>query len=74
MKKLNWHPIEEMDLEDGAHTCYAAELDVHHFVFTTQTADDRWDVELKRKGEDGYTTLVSCKSLTSARRWAARYL
>lgn len=73
MAKYNWQPVEEMDLDDGTHTCYAVETE-KYIYYLTQIVDDTWDVELKTKGMDGFTTLVNCKTLTSAKRWAARYL
>lgn len=73
MAKFDWHPILEMDLEDGTHTCYAATVG-NWFVWLTQISDDTWDVELGRKGAEGFTTQMNCKTLTSAKRWAARYL
>lgn len=73
MAKYNWEPIEEMDLDDGTHTCYAAESG-GFYIYLTQRADETWDIELKQKGVDGYSTQANCKTLTSAKRWAARYL
>lgn len=78
MAKYNWIPVEEMDLEDGTHTCYAAETD-EWFLWLTQISDDTWDVEAKRKcriaGESEHfiQTVANCKSLTSAKRWVSRY-
>ena len=75
--KYDWHPILEMDLDDGTHTCYSTEIvsgNSTFFVYCTQISDDTWDVEFLRKGTDNYITLVNCKTLTSAKRWAARYL
>lgn len=69
--KYNWEPIAEMDLEDGTHTGYAAKDRSGNYVWITQIADDTWDVEIK-KG-DGFVTVANCKTLISAKRWAARY-
>ena len=72
MKKYEWKPIDEMDMEDGTHTCYVTETD-NYYVYLTQLADDTWDVEQKRKKETSFVTLVNCKTLTSAKRWVSRY-
>ena len=69
--KYSWEPIEEMDLEDGTHTGYAAKDNSGNYVWITQIADDTWDVEIK-KG-DAFVTVANCKTLTSAKRWVARY-
>lgn len=75
-KKINWQPIAEMDLDDGTHTCYSTTDKQGRFVWLTQISDDTWDVELGRYPGKGYcfTTMCNCKTLTSAKRWAARYL
>lgn len=76
MTKAKWEPIEEMDLEDGTHTCYATTGNDGHFIWLTQISDDTWDVErsLRPEGKGGFVTVVNCKTLTSAKRYAARYL
>lgn len=73
MAKYNWKPIEEMDLDDGTHTCYCHETD-DRYIYLTQISDNTWGVERRYKGSDYYTTLANCKTLASAKRWAARYL
>lgn len=72
MAKYNWKPIEEMDLDDGTHTCYSA-TDGNWFLYCTQIADGTWDAEVSRKGSDNFMTKANCKTLTSAKRWFARY-
>jgi hypothetical protein len=74
--RTKWEPVAEMDLDDGTHTCYSTTDKCGHFVWLTQISDDSWDVERScRPGcGEGFTTLVNCKTLTSAKRWAARYL
>lgn len=73
--KYNWEPIEEMDMEDGTHTCYATQIG-EHFIWITQISNNTWDVESKhRKAMEGkFVTLANCKTLTSAKRWVTRYL
>lgn len=76
MNEIIWKPIEEMDMDDGTHTCYATTDKAGRFVWLTQRADDLWDVELATypgKGEY-FTTMATCKTLTSAKRWARMYL
>jgi hypothetical protein len=74
MAKFNWIPFEDMDNEDGTHTCYIARCDKHHDLWLVQMADDTWDVEFHKRN-DGiyYVTVVTCKTLTSAKRYATRY-
>ncbi len=73
--KINWKPIEEMDLDDGTHTCYSTTDKSGCFVWLTQISDDTWDVERSDTMHSGcIITMVNCKTLTSAKRWAARYM
>jgi hypothetical protein len=73
--KINWKPIEEMDLDDGTHTCYGTTDKKGCFVWLTQISDDTWDVERSDTTHSGcIVTMVNCKTLTSAKRWAARYM
>ena len=73
--KITWTPIEEMDLDNGEHTCYSTITPTGLFVWLTQIADDTWDVELGAREEPGcFVTIANCKTLTSAKRYAARYL
>lgn len=76
MKKTTaWEPILEMDLDDGTHTCYATTAPDGRFIWLTQMPDNTWDVEMSNRSEPGtYTTICTCKTLTSAKRYAARYL
>ena len=79
--KYNWQPIEEMDLDDGTHTCFGAD-DGSYFLYCTQIADGTWDCETQRKirvpglgtiTPCGFITHANCKTLSSAKRWFARY-
>ena len=72
MKKPNWEPIMEMDMDDGTHTCYCWETD-GYYCYLTQIANNSWDVELMNKETKMLSTLVNCKTLTSAKRWFSRY-
>lgn len=72
--KIQWKPILEMDLDDGTHTCYSAMDRDGCYVWLTQIADDTWDVEQAYYYGGHIYTIVNCKTLTSAKRYAARYL
>ena len=77
--KLTWSPIEEMDLDNGQHTCYSSQDSRGNIVWTTQTSNGTWDVEISEPDpefcqESKIITLANCKTLTSARRWIGRYL
>ena len=74
--KYEWIPIEEMDLEDGTHTGYYIRdpKDPKQDILLTQMADNTWDVEVFTKHYGGrLLTVANCKTLTSAKRWVARY-
>ena len=72
LEKITWNPVLEMDMEDGTHTCYSTTDKNGRFVWLTQMHNDTWDVELGKSGE--IITMATCKSLTSAKRWARMYL
>ena len=74
--KIAWNPVPEMDLDDGTHTCFSTVDKSGRFVWLTQISDNTWDVELGQYPGEGdcFTTMCNCKTLTSAKRWAARYL
>lgn len=72
---ITWTPIEEMDLDDGTHTCFSTKDRTGRFIWLTQISDNTWDVELGSREKTGcFITIVNCKTLTSAKRYAARYL
>ena len=75
--KNEWIPILEMDEEDGTHTCYSSVTAAGRFVWLTQFPDG-WHVEksIAYAGDpyNGIKTLAICKTLTSAKRYAARYV
>ena len=74
MAKFNWTPIEEMDLDDGTHTGYTAILDYNSNIVLSQMSDGTWDVEIYSFRSKHFYTQVNCKTLRSAKAWAARYL
>lgn len=74
MAKYNWTPIEEMDLDDGTHTGYTAILSDDYDICLSQLSDDTWDVEIFNRRTHRLFTEANCKTLRSAKAWAARYL
>ena len=72
--KIEWNPVLECDLDDGTHTCYATKSPEGFFIWLSQIADDTWDVERAYYYGGTIFTVVNCKTLTSAKRYAARYL
>ena len=74
--KYEWFPVDEADLEDGSHVLYAAKMRDGRLVVAEQLRDGSWDVETECAPGYGYLSSpkVNCKSLTSAKRWVARYL
>lgn len=73
MAKYNWTPDWDYDMDDGTHTCYTTEN--HGWrVYLNQVSDGTWDVDLLRIGTMDFVTQANCKTLTSAKRWVARYL
>lgn len=69
--KYNWEIVHESDDEKtGEPTCWAAQIDSEQhgkYVWITLNANGLYDVEVKPF--DDFNVLVSCKSLTSAKRW-----
>lgn len=71
--KEKWNIIKEMiDEETGEPTCWSKE--VNHskygkYVWITEKADGKFDVEVESRS--GFTTLKTCKSIASAKRWVA---
>lgn len=69
--KYSWEIIHESDDEEtGEATCWAAQVNSERygkFVWITLKANGLYDVEVKPF--DDFKVLVSCKSLTSAKRW-----
>lgn len=75
-KQIIWKPVIDMDMEDGTHTCYSTIDRSGRFVWLTQMADNSWDVELAIQPNDSveFTRMATCKTLSSAKRWARMYL
>ena len=78
MTKLNWKVIHECDDEDGNPACWAAEINHPKYgkyvwinAIGSGIAEKGFNVEVNL---NGFTELVQCKSLTSAKRWVATQL
>lgn len=71
-----WNVIHEMDEEEtGNPTCWAAEINspkYGKFIWITLDYLDKYNVEISTDG--AFKTLISCKSLASAKRWVTRYI
>lgn len=69
--KYSWEIIHECDDEEtGEPTNWAAEVNSERygrFAWISLNADGLYDVEVKPYEE--FKVLVTCKSLTSAKRW-----
>ena len=78
---ITWTPILEMDDDNGNHTCYAAVSEKsrygNRYIWLTQFPDG-WHVErsIAFVGDpyNGIETVTICKTLASAKGYAARYL
>ena len=79
MKKI-WSVVPEANTDNDTPTMWAAEINHEKhgkFVWITATVDDNdkilsCDVEVNHGGE--IITLVTCKTLTSAKRWVSTHL
>ena len=73
--KRNWEIVHDCDAEDGTATCWALQINHPKYgKYVWINADDdytEFDVEVNR---GGFETLITCKSLASAKRWVSRYL
>lgn len=69
--KNKWEVIHEMDGENGEPTSLAREINhskYGKFVWITENENGLYDVEVDR---GGFTTLVTCKTVISAKRWVS---
>ena len=66
-----WDIVHDCDGENGEPTCWAKEINhtkYGRFAWISENADGNFDVIA------GMGTLVTCKSLTSAKRWVSMNL
>ena len=75
--KIDWQPIEDVDAEGRGYTAYISVNSPHGKkpVVLEQIGNGTWDVLRLVSKETGTCSspMVNCKTLTSAKRWAARY-
>lgn len=70
----NWKIIHDMDGENGEPTCWSLEInhkEYGRFVWITLNPENKYNIEVDC---DGFKTLATCKSLTSAKRWVTMNL
>ena len=78
--KANWHPVEDMDDElTGEHLEYCRkftnEYGESYFCWLDKCAEGKWEVSVGEKGcSHSIRTVATCATLTSAKRYAARYI
>ena len=75
MKNDKWDIIHECDGEDGEPACWAKEINhpqYGKYVWISKNSDAAYDVEVM-PGQD-VKVLATCRSLASAKRWAAMHL
>lgn len=78
--KFTWEIIHECDLDDGTPTEWCAKLPPYGYVWIDALREGYEVVISRGVGVNGaninnvYTSCAVCKTLTSAKRWAARYL
>lgn len=73
MKNI-WNIVHDCDGENGEPTCWAKEINhpkYGKFVWITENENCLYDVEVNRVE---FITLVTCKTLTSAKRWVSKNL
>lgn len=73
MAKIKWNIIHEGDDENGNPTVWVAEINhpkYGKYCWINDMGTGYFNVEVGW----GFQELVQCKSLTSAKRWVARYL
>ena len=69
-----WEVLHDCDTEDGKATCWFRVINhkkYGKYAWITETANADYAVEVI---EDEMKILVTCKSLTSAKRWASMNL
>lgn len=67
-----WHIIHECDTEEGNPTQWAKEINGQYVWIDLLDPEGFYEVCIESNGN--YKHLVTCKSLTSAKRWVTRYL
>lgn len=65
-----WNIVHDCDLGDGTPTEWSLKVAEGKFYWITEGSDGSFDVI----DHDAHTVLMSCKTLTSAKRWVATNL
>lgn len=71
-KANKWQIVHDCDGENGEPTCWTKEIshpDYGRFVWITENSNGKFDVEVEQEGD--FQRLMTCKSLTSAKRWVS---
>lgn len=71
MENNKWKIIHDMDNDDGTPNCWAKKINHNkygEYVWINKTKEG-FNVEVKQYND--FTTLVTCKTLTSAKRWVS---
>lgn len=75
MSRYTWNIVHDCDADDGAPTCWATKLETGDFAWISQMADDSFDIEMACELRPGtFTTVMTCRSLASAKSWVSRNL
>ena len=69
MEKV-WNVVHDCDLEDGTPTEWSLKVAEGKFYWIAEASDGTFDVI----NHDAHTVLMSCKTLTGAKRWVAMNL
>ena len=70
--KNKWNIVHDCDSENGEPTSWAKEINhskYGKFVWVTENENGLYDVEVDSR--DGFTTLITCKTVISAKRWVS---
>ena len=79
MSALKWRVIpESIDEDTDEPTGWAAEVNSDYYgkyIWISKMDDDEFDVETNfGNPKADFKTLVTCKTLTSAKRWVAQHI
>lgn len=72
--KNTWNIVHDCDEKNGEPTCWMKEINhpkYGEFVWITENENGLYDIAVD-KGE--FITLITCKTLTSAKRWVTANL
>lgn len=73
MGNCEWKIVHDMDNDDGTPTCWVKEINHEKYGKHVWISEDGgFNVEIEK--DDEFETLVTCKTLTSAKRWVSTNL